>query len=275
MRRMILQRKIRNRWRRLLYRACERGLLPAQTEYRRFIIIGMGRCGSNLIRTALARHPNVVVFNELFNHAQGDHIGWAQPGFHTRDDDLRLREEAPLEFIERRVFRPMWPGIKAVGFKLFYYHVPEDGTVWRSLERQPDLAVIHLKRRHLLEAYASLTVAEKTGVWVQSANRKAPPGPEQVELEYQSCLKYFNQAVEWREAFDRRFPQALEVHYEDLMHDYARQMQRIQRHLGLRPRLVHPTTRKQNRRPLQQRIANYRELQTRFRGSQWEHLFDR
>lgn len=270
-----MRKRLWNRWRRLLYQARERGLLPGHTDYRRFIMMGMGRSGSNLIRTALARHPEVVVFNELFNRSQGNHIGWAQPGFRTTAEDLRLRDDAPVDFLERRVFRPMWPGVKAVGFKLFYYHVPKEGAVWRTLEQQPELSVIHLKRRDLLEAYASLTVAQRTGVWIQPANRDAPPGPDQVELEYESCRDYFTQAVQWREEFDRRFPHSLEVYYEDVLDDYEGQMLRIQRHLGLRPRRVQPTTKKQNRRPLQQLIANYRELQARFRGSQWEYLFDR
>lgn len=266
--------QIATRWHRYLHAAHERGLLPSQSQYQRFIILGMGRCGSNLIRTALARHPGVVVFNELYNSTQG-RIGWAQPGYRTTKADLRLRESDPVEFLEERVYRPMWPGVRAVGFKLFYYHVPDDSPLWPALQGDPDLKVIHLKRRDLLEAYASLTVAEKTGVWIQPVHREAPKAPEQVELEYEACLNYFTQAVAWRDEFDRRFPEALEIYYEDVIQDYVNQIQGIQSWLGVRPRRLHPTTRKQNRRPLQQLIANYRDLQARFRGSQWEYLFDR
>lgn len=236
-------------------------------------MLGMGRCGSNLVRTALRSHPSLAVFNELYNRSQ-DRVDWSHLGFRSNEDDMHLREAAPVEFLERRVFRPMWPGLRAVGFKLFYDHVPDDSPLWRALERQP-LRVIHLKRRDLLEAYASLTVAEKTGEWIRPIHREAVTPPTQIELEYESCLAYFGQAVAWREEFDRRFPQALEVFYEDLVTDFDGQMHDIQCYLGVRPRRLQPTTRKQNRRPLQTLIANYRELQAGFRGSRWEHLFDR
>ncbi|QKT04458.1 hypothetical protein HUS23_11890 [Ectothiorhodospiraceae bacterium 2226] len=80
-----MRRGITTRWRRLQHSACEKHLLPRQTRYGRFILLGMGRSGSNLIRSALTCHPGVVMFNELFNDARATHrLGAAKLSHHRR-----------------------------------------------------------------------------------------------------------------------------------------------------------------------------------------------
>ncbi len=251
----------------------ESGLLPGHTDYTRFIILGRSRSGSNFLRGLLNEHRQVMVFGELFQNFEA--FDWAMPGFRQTQRLLRLIQQDPVAFLEKKVFKRYPPVIGAVGFKIFYYHAQQDSrkVVWPHLLADEALRVIHIKRRNILKTHLSRQRALLTDTWVDTAGEKVEPPP--ITLDYETCLEDFNQTRTWEAEFDRLFQKhpTIQVAYEDLARSYTAEMSRIQDFLGVDLQQVSPQTRKQASQPLSTAIANFADLKKRFAGTPWEEFF--
>ena len=249
--------------------------LRGNRNYQRFVVVGVARTGSTLLLNLLNAHPTVITFGELF---RGDGaIGWdiapfvSQQSLHLR----RMAETQPLEFLENAVFR-RWPReVAAVGFKLFYYHARSgsQAMVWDRLRREPSLAIIHIKRRNILEQYVSLRVAHATNVW--STAKQSDGSVEPISLVPEDCLRHFEEVRAQEEACDAFFAgcRVLTLTYEDLVADRAAAMKAVGAHLGLPLESARPSIVRQRTQPLSRAIANYDELRAFFAGSAWESFF--
>jgi hypothetical protein len=134
------------------------GLLGGHKHYRRFIILGRGRSGSNFLRGLLNSHNHIIVFGELFNFC--DSIGWEFPDYDRFLQNRRLislMRHNPAQFLDQHVFKRFPKSILAVGFKLFYYHAQDDSrkTLWPFIKNQTDLRIIHIKRNNALKVLLS------------------------------------------------------------------------------------------------------------------------
>ena len=254
--------------------ALDVGLLDGHQDYARFIILGRSRSGSNFLRGLLNAHSRIIVLGELFQNQAS--IGWAYPGYMQNRQLLSLFRKEPVRFLESKVFKRFPKPIKAVGFKIFYYHAQNNDwiPVWDYLIRQNGLKVIHIKRNNILRTHLSRKLAALTDTWIDTTGGK--DNHQGITLEYEECLRDFVQTREWEQAHDRNFSdhEILQITYEDLAHDYAREMARLQDFLGVTPEEVKPQTFKQSSRLLSQSIVNYDELKERFSGTSWESFFD-
>jgi LPS sulfotransferase NodH len=249
--------------------------LLGRRDYKRFAIVGVARTGSTLLLHLLNAQSRVIAFGELF---RGDGaIGWDTPPFLTQQSERlrRMQEAQPIEFLETAVFR-RWPReIGAVGFKLFYYHARSgpQAAVWDHLRRQPDLALIHIKRRNILEQFLSLRLAHATNVW--STARQPGRTPDPMRLSPEECLRHFEKVRAQEEACDRFFAERpiLTLAYEDLVTDRASAMQSVAAHLGVPFEPVEARIVRQRTQPLSRAIENYDELREFFAGSAWEIFF--
>jgi LPS sulfotransferase NodH len=263
--------------RRLRRSVLQAGLWDGHASYRKFILLGEGRSGSNFLRGLLNSHGRIVLYGELFRFFDG--IGWEFPDldrFLQSGRLLALSQRDPARFLQREVFARYPRRIAAVGFKLFYYHAQEDGRrpVWRSLKDDRTIAVIHLKRTNTLRALLSLKKAFETNRWT------AASGPEadglSIRLDYDECQERFVRSEETKRRYDAYFSEhpMLDVNYERLCQDPDGQGRRIQQFLGVDPRPLRASTYKQARLPLATAITNYPELKARFAGTRWESFFD-
>lgn len=262
-----------------LHEALARGALRARAilggrRYRRFVIVGVARTGSTLLTNLLNAQGQVLAFGELF---RGDGaIGWDRwPFYSLQSPSLQyLQETQPIEFLETAVFRT-WPrAIQAVGFKLFYYHARTgaQAQVWDYLKADPKIALIHLKRRNILEQYVSLRVAHETNIWSTSTQRE-PAAP--IRLAPEACLRHFEE-VRAQEADCDAFFAGREIHrlaYEDLVANRAAVMAGVAAHLGVELGPLKTKIVRQRTQPLSAAIANYDELREFFAGSPWESFF--
>lgn len=244
-------------------------------DYKRFVIFGVARTGSTLLLDLLNAQSQVIAFGELF---RGDGaIGWDIPPFLTQQSPRlrRMSEAQPLAFLETAVFR-RWPKeIAAVGFKLFYHHARSgpQAAVRDHLRDDPDLAIIHIKRRNILEQYLSLRVAHATNVW--STTKQPDRTAEPIRLDPQECLRHFEEVRAQEAACDAFFAarRILTLSYEDLVADRSSTMQSVAAHLGLQFEPVEARLVRQRTQPLSCAIANYDELREVFAGSLWEDFF--
>jgi LPS sulfotransferase NodH len=247
--------------------------LYGQTDYAKFVVLGRSRVGSNLLRGLLNAHPHVAAFGEIFradNCLDWDHTGY----FQSRAAQALLQQD-PVRFLDSKVFGRYPASIRAVGFKLFYYHA-RDGrkaSVWEYLRGRTDLRIIHLKRRNVLRTHLSRQRAAVTDQWVNTSGQ--PDNAVVVRLNYEECLRDFVQTRAWEEQCDRDFADhpIFQVEYENLVGDYGAETRSLQAFLGLEPCAVTPSTFQQTRQPLSAMIANYAELREKFAGTQWAEFF--
>ena len=259
--------------------AFARGALHARSalggrSYRRFVVVSVARTGSTLLTNLLNAQGQVLAFGELF---RGDGaIGWDRWPFYSHQNARlrRLHETQPIAFLATEVFR-RWPRpIAAVGFKLFYYHARTgaQAQVWDYLRADPAIAIIHLKRRNILEQYVSLRVAHESNVWSTSSPR---PPAEPIRLDPDACLRHFEEVRAQETQCETFFgPGRMHsVDYEDLVADRAGTMARIAACLGVELGPLKAKIVRQRTQPLSAAIANYDELREAFAGSPWEAFF--
>jgi LPS sulfotransferase NodH len=253
-------------------RALDLGLY-GQTAYAPFVVIGRSRVGSNLLRGLLNAHPEVVAFGEVFRDVSS--LDWDHTGYFQSASMGSLVRRDPVAFLDTKVFGRYPRSVRAVGFKLFYYHArqPDLASVWDYLEARTSVKIVHLKRQNLLQTHLSRHRAALSDRWVDTAGN-LDPAPA-VRLDYEECLKDFRQTRAWEEECDRAFARhpLLQMHYERLAADRTGEIERLQVFLGLSPHAVEPTTFQQAKQPLSAAIVNYGELEERFRATPWAEFF--
>lgn len=252
----------------------EHGLLPSSRDYTRFIILARARTGSTMLLTALDKHPQSICYGELFQKP-GQMRWYARYG---RAPAPVTGEEA-WSATESLIFRTYPAAIKAVGFKLFYYHAREDGwqSLWRGLQADSGLHIIHVRRDNMLEMVVSRAFAERRQEWSHFHGESGPETARkgQIELDYETCQQLFVETRDWQaetHAFFAAQPW-LEISYEAMASDFVAESRRVQDFLGLEYADVTPATRKQARRTLPERVTNYEELKAAFAGSEWSRFF--
>ena len=237
-------------------RLVDKGFLPGQSRYRKFVVVTRARTGSNLLISLLNSHPHIDGRGELFRRMQGQTV------------DSRLGE----------VFRRRPGRVEAVGFKIFYYHPldDDDSPVWDRLGRMEDLYVLHLKRRNVLRTATSRKLAGSTAVWLdRGRGGSARPKPA-VKFSAAALEKAFEQNEAWESTCDERFRdhELMEIFYEDLVRGSEEVLAHTARFLGVGPRAMSTSLRQQNPEPLAALISNFDELRLHFRGSRWAAFFD-
>src|SRR5262245_13226857 len=194
------------------------------------MILGSARTGSNLLISLLSSHPSIKTYGELFNLDS------------LPRDDLTAAIDDPVAYLRRRVYKPHGPGISAVGFKMFYYHLTKDyfdkpvhatdtsqqlqgrfdrflafveskydrdtlarrfQDTWDFLIEDVPLAVIHLKRRNALDTLISLKRAFATDKWWSLKSESRPSFA--VHLDPEECSRYFQKMSEFQDAADTAF----------------------------------------------------------------------
>jgi LPS sulfotransferase NodH len=255
----------------LRHRALDAGLLPAGDDYARFICVGYARTGSTLLMRSLNNHSRIVGFGEIVKN-----VDRYPQHYHEFENSQTLFETDPVRFLSTKVFRKYPSHVEAVGFKIFYHHAPRDVAwgrgVWDYLLGQPDLRVLHLKRRNLLKTLLSEKQAGETEEWIKySGNGADAP----VTIDPAEAEAFFARMRAWEAEYDALFAgHALcEVVYEQLTRDLPGELARIQTFLDVPHEALSPGTAKRPGRTLSSQIANYAALKSRFQGTAWAEFF--
>lgn len=222
-----------------------------------FLIVADLRTGSTLLSSTLSRHPDIQCLGELLHHR--DFADNQLQGVQRHDLTAQQLIAGALEGTNAR----------AAGFRAMLFH--PDPTVrplwadaWDVLRNWPGLRVIHLYRKDQLAQYASLRIAMEIGCFTPSPddpvlkpeNRPRlhiQPGElEQWIAERRLLTAKLCRQLEWKPWF--------ELSYEALVTDWDRQMNRIQRFIGVEACSLPQAKQKQEQRPLSEFILNLGQL---------------
>lgn len=246
---------IKRKLKSLIIRLWQIRILPGTKNYSKVIVLSRSRTGSNLLINLLNSHPNICFSGEIFRDMQ----------------------DRSFDQIYNSVFSVKPPFIKAVGFKIFYYH-PEDvdsKEVWERLINEKDIKVIHLKRENILRTLVSRKIAEENDFWTQNSKRSKISN-KQISLSRDECITFFEKTRNWEQQYDELFRDhpKIEVFYESLVNGQNHEeLGRIQSFLGVKVKNLKTNLRKQNPENLAELIVNYDELEEGFRNTSWEHFF--
>ncbi len=254
--------------------ALDLGFLQGSQAYTRFIILGRSRTGSNFLRGFLKNHPEVISLGEIFREI--DHIEFDSPYFSENQTILSAYQNDPVNFLRKNIFRKFRPNIKAVGFKLFYYHASSApyNQIWDYLIQQNDIHVIHIKRRNILQTHISRLKAVQNNQWVNTNGKKEKQisvivNPDEAKNDFETTRQSEMNA-------DQQFSlhPLLQIAYEDLVDDPDTAMQNIQGFLGLTDQPAQPQTYKQSHLSLAESITNYDSLKAYFAKTEWSVFFE-
>ncbi|MEJ7582502.1 MAG: hypothetical protein WKF43_00150 [Acidimicrobiales bacterium] len=236
-------------------RLARSGLGPGHRGYRRFVIVTRARTGSNLLVSLLNSHPQIDARGELLGELKGETV------------------EARLG----RIFGRKPRRVRAVGFKVFYYHPLDDpaAPVWVRLRAIADLHVVHLKRRNVLRTLTSRKLAGSTNVWLDRGRPGSVVDKPVVRFSAHELERAFTQNEAWEAACDRDFrdQRRLELTYEDLVSGPAL-LDEVTAFLGVDAQPLRTTLHRQNPEPLSALIADFDELRQKFRRTRWSAFFD-
>jgi LPS sulfotransferase NodH len=270
-------------------------------EPRRFMILTSPRTGSNFLLSLLGAHPSIKAYGEIFNLEM------------LPRRTLTAVLDDPIAYLHYKVYGPQRSGIDAVGFKMFYRHMTPEyfqklvdpslaakeqkerfarftefveadydwptlqqrfRDTWEFLLADQQLAVIHLKRRNILNTLISHKTAVITGQWWRVGREKLRT--PSLHLATDECRQYFETVDDQIDRSDAAFAghPKLEVIYETLVERREEVLRDIFAFLGVQDRAV--STRMMRQAPVRaaERVENYAELKSSLRDTKWSPFFE-
>jgi hypothetical protein len=226
-----------------------------QDQKTRFVLVGLGRCGSNLLKFALKQNPDIAMVGELFNrHVYPEAL--EQDGA-TRASDFFTSQ-----------------GYLAVGFKLFRHQgrrgLPQ--TVWDYLAKDKNVRIIHLSRKNYFKRVLSWKIADKRGQWLADKQ-----GTEDIQIdmpptEWQQLLELDGK----KEAFlDRTFKghPTYKLSYEGLIANWEEHTRLLQEFLRVPVVPLQKSLQKQESKHPCERCPNYEALKVHFKDTPYGWMF--
>lgn len=231
------------------------------SDYQKFMVLTRSRTGSNLLISLLNSHPLIHAEYEVFARIRGRSV----------------------KQVFNKTYSKQPQKVKAVGFKLFYYHPIDDKhqvkALWDHLSNDREIRIIHLKRRNKLRMIVSRTIAEQQDIWSQKGARldqSHEVESKRIMLSEAALEKEFLESVDLESQYAERLinHNILDIYYENMVENVDAATGQIFDFLGLPPYQPKTSFRKQNIEPLSELISNYASLRQYFAGSQWELFFE-
>ena len=174
-----------------------------------FVIFAQARTGSTILYRALQLHPQLNLALEPFC---GKYQNWTpdEPNYLELIVDIPTLEEQLAALFSRYN-----------GFKVLDFQIPRE--LYTHMLLRPDITVIALRRRNVLQQAVSGFIAEQTGIWqkrdLKGDVEAAYQGLEAVDLDdLKSLINYIREARQFYEEVLARKPpnMYLPLYYEGL-----------------------------------------------------------
>ncbi len=227
-----------------------------------FIIYGMGRSGSNLLRTLLNSHPDVFCDNEIFHKrrmAEKNRIA------------QRLIKRYPILYA---YYKKYLSKANIYGFKLHQNQLDDTEKVITWLQNK-GWRIIHLHRKNTLKQVISLMIAQQTGSWIK--NKKMGYSDEKYYLDPEELLAHIKKRIPFSE---QEFSLMEKLEHLDVVYEYDLYHQdkwqattgKIFDYINIYPVEVRTKRLKTDPRPDWERVENFEEILDFLSKKGWAQL---
>lgn len=243
--------------------------------YQPFIILGTARTGSSMLWSYLNSHPDILCLRGVYGSTNkinfGKFYGELPEEYHS-SKLIKLRNERPIEFLEKYVWKEYSKPFKAVGFKYFYdhdRHLSNKEEVISYFKTNRAIKFLHLKRDNLLATLFSYKRALAQQQWTK-ANTDF-----RTSITVQECNDYFQQILESQNQFNEQFSdRTLQVNYDNLLKATEQTLQEVLDFIGVKSISLKTETNKTRETKLSDCITNYTELKTHFKSTDYAKYFN-
>ena len=216
----------------------------------RFVIFGLGRSGSTLLKQLLDSHPEITCEGELLN---------PEDNYINNPILLKVVYKFPSQFFALRSLLSKKP---VYGFTLLFYQYSPPAKLIEKLIKK-NWKFIRIYRENSLDQSLSHLVAEKTKMWHRFDNHeteipKLTVSPEELK----DRLKIVKKNKQTETKLFENFAHFKVVYEDDLKNesDWTETTRRIFEYLGVNPAPVSASIQKTYSRPYSEIIENYDEL---------------
>lgn len=224
-------------------------------NYERFVVITRSRTGSNLLISLMNSHPQIEAKGEVFSRLEGK----------------------KTRVIYDEVF-PVKSDLSCLGFKIFYYHPldSKDRSIWKILEEDKEIKIIHLQRKNLLRVHISRLIAGKTDAWTSREEAGISADDKTVHISIDDLFSDIEESLDYIKNTKDRFcdHQVLEVFYEDLTAKRDQVMEDVFSFLDLPMANLTSDLKKQNPEELSALVSNFDEVMNRLKASEYAYMLD-
>jgi LPS sulfotransferase NodH len=216
----------------------------------KFVIFGLGRSGSTLLKQLLDSHPDIKCEGELFN---------VEDNYVTNPILRKIVYHFPRRFLNLRRFLANKP---IYGFTLLIYQFGQPQAMLEMLHND-GWKIINISRRNSLEQCFSFLVALHTKTWHRFREKEGTAPKLSLSAEE---LKHWLMLFEKNKKTESEILENLphyRVVYEDNLIDEAlwpETTRKIFEYLGINPAPVSASIQKTYSRPYSEIIENYDEL---------------
>lgn len=235
-------------------------LKKGQDKYIKFIVLGRSRTGSNFLRGLLNSHNQILCYGERYR---------------TWDKRKPVGKDT-VKYMRSHLFRKYSRNVKAVGFKLFYYHAQSNSNkeLWKELKKDKSIHILHITRRNMLNTVLSRFKAGQTERWAEQKGKTEQLSP--LTLPYHECINEFEKTEKYEKEFRKFFAghKMYELVYENLELKGENEIKKVLQFLRVSAQPLVPNTFKQRNGSLKEGIANYNQLKERFAKTKWKHFFE-
>jgi LPS sulfotransferase NodH len=225
-----------------------------------FVILCLGRVGSELLVSLLDSHPDVRCYGELF-----------APPYEAPDEGFAHSEQNdPRLYIAELASGRDAADAAAIGFKLPLSSIQAHPNAVTLLD-DPELRVIRLTRENLLAQQVSGILAFRTGVWKQRTGEESYGGVTH-RVDPARCKRALVKLEAREQEMDRLAEghPAMRLTYEELV--AGSRIDEAQRLCGVKPQSLSSYQRKLRTRRLRETIENWDELSAELRGTRFERF---
>ena len=240
----------------------------------KFLVAGMPRSGSTLVATTLAQHMNITIHGELFHPVSSERAG----SHSIKIDEGKYRffdpnVECSTNFLRNEVWNRDSTEKDAIGFKLFgeYIALNENEELFTNIiDNFPEIKMIVIWRKNLLDCLISRKVAELSGDWIKyssdfSHNKIIP----KFIIDKKSALEFFysyNQVNLFLGMISKKISSFV-LDYDDFVANFYVKSAEMFDFLGLKPAPVSMALKKQALLRQSDYIENWNDLKSEMEGT--------
>ncbi|MDE0471295.1 MAG: sulfotransferase [Ekhidna sp.] len=243
--------------------------------YQPFVILGTARTGSTMLWSYLNSHSDILCLRGVYGSTNKINFGKFYnelPEEYQSTELIKLRNERPIEFLEKYVYKDYVKSYKAIGFKYFYNHnrhLSNKDKVIYYFDSNRAIKFLHLKRDNLLATLFSYKRALAQQKWTK-ANTDF-----KTNISVEECNNYFHDINRNQKLFNQIFQdRILQVNYDRLTEQTGQTLQEILDFIGVKTISLTTETNKNRETKLSEGIINFNELKNHFLDTDYAKYFN-